>query len=421
MEWKREDVERAYHLAKTMTTVQVAEALGLRVPQVLNMFSRYGGKSKGPIFREEAVSPMSTEQSTVTGDKWEFAGLAKDRITTLSDLVAFCQIDLKEWEIVRWTCNKWEVGAKDKDNQVQVTPLFQVKATMQRRKGVAEALNLIAQDIEDMRAHAPVYGSFDRPHAGEHLVMISIPDAHLGKLSWHEETGADYDLRIAVDVFREAVESLLSKIAGYGVNRICLVLGNDFLNADNFALTTTRGTPQHGDGRFPKVYRKGRELLVWTIEQCLSVAPVQVIMIPGNHDEQSVFTLGDSLMCWFRNCADVEIDNRPTSRKYMEFGKNLLAFEHGDGVKPKEMPLIMAAEAPEAWGRTKWREVITGHLHKTKLEDFVGVNVRILPSLCAADKWHHKQGYVGSRRAAEAYVYHIEDGWVGTAIHRPRG
>ncbi len=270
-----------------------------------------------------------------------------------------------------------------------------------------------------MKAWAPTFAKIRREHVGPHLALISIPDAHLGKLAWREEVGADYDLKIAVSTFKDAVLGLLAKTTGYPVDRVCMVLGNDFLNADNFALTTTRGTPQHGDGRFPKVYRAGRELLVWSIEQALTLAPVDVILIPGNHDEQSTYTIGDSLECWFRNCPDVRIDNRPSSRKYYEYGRTLLAFDHGDGVKPKSLPSVMAAEAPEAWGRSLQRECITGHLHTFRMEEVVGVNVRILPSLCASDKWHHKNGYVGNKRAAQAIYYHREQGWVGDSIHYP--
>jgi len=65
-----------------------------------------------------------------------------------------------------------------------------------------------------MRNHAPTYPSYpkvSKPSDRRYLLEINVPDLHLGKLAWGEETGdADYDTEIAQQVFREAVEELLS-------------------------------------------------------------------------------------------------------------------------------------------------------------------------------------------------------------------
>lgn len=57
----------------------------------------------------------------------EYAFNTQKRIVSKDDLVEVCDIDLSEWEIERWICNKWEVGAKDAADKIQVTPLFQIK------------------------------------------------------------------------------------------------------------------------------------------------------------------------------------------------------------------------------------------------------------------------------------------------------
>jgi hypothetical protein len=57
----------------------------------------------------------------------EYSFNTSKRIVSKDDLVKACDIDLSEWEIERWVCNKWEVGAKDLNKQIQVTPLFQIK------------------------------------------------------------------------------------------------------------------------------------------------------------------------------------------------------------------------------------------------------------------------------------------------------
>ena len=46
-------------------------------------------------------------------------------------MVKHCRIDLSTWEVERFLCNKWEVGAADKHEgrlkAIVVEPLFQVK------------------------------------------------------------------------------------------------------------------------------------------------------------------------------------------------------------------------------------------------------------------------------------------------------
>ena len=67
-------------------------------------------------------------------------------------------------------------------------------------------------------------------------------------------------------------------------------------------------------------------------------------------------------------------------------------------------------ENPEAWGRTKFREIHTGHYHKQQLEEHNGVRVRILSALTPADDWHAAMGFVGTIRQAEAYVWSKAEG-----------
>jgi hypothetical protein len=72
----------------------------------------------------------------------------------------------------------------------------------------------------------------------------------------------------------------------------------------------------------------------------------------------------------------------------------------------------MAHEQPQMWARTLHREAQTGHNHKTKLDEYHGIRVRILPALCPADDWHAENGYVGNLRNAEAYLWNKNEGMI---------
>ena len=74
------------------------------------------------------------------------------------------------------------------------------------------------------------------------------------------------------------------------------------------------------------------------------------------------------------------------------------------------MPLLMAAEEPELFGCSEFREVHTGHLHQVGLFEKFGIRVRRLPSLTPPDGWHSKSGYIGMTRAAQSFTWSKYDG-----------
>lgn len=249
----------------------------------------------------------------------------------------------------------------------------------------------------------------------ESLLEISIPDLHIGKMSWDKETGEDYDIEIASKRFKDAVENFINEVPLDRVERILLPLGNDLLNVDNKMNTTTSGTPQSSDSRFGKMFKAVKNLMVDTIDKLSLIAPVDVLIVPGNHDEATMFTLGELLDAWYRESKVVKIFNSPKLRKYYEYGKNMIMFTHGDKEKHGELGQIAAHEEALMWGRTKYREVHLGHLHKSKTiayttgDEYPGFKIRILPSLCAADAWHYANGYLSSK-AAKAFLWDKEKG-----------
>lgn len=370
---------------------------------------------KKPIYAGRKIGKPVLKQE-VTGGQMTLEFDSKKRIKTIADLVAACEIDLFEWEIERIVCNKWEVGAKNDDGVIVVEPLFQVKAWLKRSESIAKASALIAMFKLVAGTHAPEYKAVEHENKGEHLAVIPLPDAHFGKLSWGPETGSNYDVRIAEAIWKKAASDLLPKAQVYGLERIALVVGNDVANSDNLQGNTTAGTPQDNDSRIYKVLFIICMSYVWLIEQARLLAPVQVICVPGNHDQLLSYVIALFLWAWFRNCDDVEVDIEPGTTKFIEYGLNLIMLAHGDKLKIKSMPIYMATQAPKPWGRTKFWEALTGHFHAERAFDEMGVIVRTCKALCAPDAWHKNNGYLG-RRGAEAFIYHKKTGPCGHLIY----
>lgn len=252
-----------------------------------------------------------------------------------------------------------------------------------------------------------------------YLLEVSPVDLHVGKYAWGEETGEDYDITIAERVFTDAITEILDRAKGYSLDGIVLVVGNDLLQTDSEAGTTTAGTHVDTDSRWAKSFRRARAINSWAIRQCAAIAPTRVVVVPGNHDSMTAFCIGEVLDAEFHDTPHVEVDRSLRRRKYLRYGVNLIGWTHGNEEKHADLPLIMAQECPEEWSKTIHREFHTGHLHKMKEtrftagDSFNGVRVRVLPSLCSPDAWHYMKGYVHEKRACEAYLWSRERGYAG--------
>lgn len=367
---------------------------------------------------EEAKAEV-TEKNERTADTWSIE-LPKTRIHTLEQLVEYCEIDLDVWEVERFIANKWEVGAKDSSDDLVVKPLFQIKAFLKKRTDVIEAARIIDRLCEKADKHSPIYPKITKASSRSgNIVEISPVDVHHGAHIWGKETGnADYDLEISTAGYKRAIPDLISRTDGFRPEKALLVFGHDQINLDNRQGSTEAGTPQDNDTRYPKVFDRSCDLSVWTIDLCLKhYGRVEVIMVPGNHDYLSTFHLGKYLTSWYRRVPNVQINNDPVFRKYWEYGVNMLMLTHGNKGKLEKYAGTMASEQPEMWGRTKWREAHTGDKHHRRTIELPGATVRILPSLRPPCAWSSENHFVGSIRAAEAFVWNKGEGMVGTAVH----
>lgn len=351
-----------------------------------------------------------TRDSKESGDTLEATGA---RIRTLDDLLKAAEVDLDVWFVERHLVNKWESFSVKHG----LTELFQVKAWLKRKAGALSVIELRDAAIEAMREHspAPVRRYKVAPRAG--LCMdVLIPDLHLGKLAHHEETGANYNGQVAMNLFRGVFYGLMTHAQRMEVGRLIFPVGNDLLHVDSSENETTAGTRQDTDSRSYRSRKRAINLMVEAFDAMLQIAPVDAVIIPGNHAREAEAALGDVLSAWYRNEDRLTVHDSPAPRKYLRHGKNLFGYTHGDGVAAKDLPLLMATEAPKMWAKTEHRFWNTGHLHQRKsdrfgsIQEHKGVEVRISPSLAAVDAWHVGKGFVGNLRAAEGHVYHEGDG-----------
>lgn len=343
-----------------------------------------------------------------------------NRIVTVSQLLEAYSLSLEEWEIEKEVVNTWEIGAKDADGNIALTPMFQVKAWLRKRTEVSDLAKVRQEFIEDLQKLSPKVelNDYTTSDDSKKMLQINIFDLHFGKIAWGEEVGDDYNIEIATHRMNSCVDYFIKCYQAFNIDEILFPISNDFFNSDRSHPfnSTTAGTPQEEDTRWQNTFRKGRELLITNILKLTALAPVKVRMVPGNHDFERSFYLGDSLEGWFFNNENVSVDNSANPRKYHLFGKNLIGLTHGNNEKVTDLPMIMAQENPREWAESVYREFHLGHLHHKKeikyksTDEYQGVIIRYMSSMSGTDSWHHRKGYIGAKKSAEAFLWDAEKG-----------
>ena len=239
-----------------------------------------------------------------------------------------------------------------------------------------------------------------------------ITDYHLGALSWGEETGADWDLKIAEDTlvawFSRAIEQ------SPAAETALLAQISDFLHWDGFdPVTPAHRNLLDADTRFPKLVRVAIRVLRRVIRMLLAKHPkVHIIMADANHDPASQVWLREWLSVLYEDDPRVTVDTSPSPYNVFEFGKVAIFTHHGHKRKVTNVAEVLAAKFREIYGRTKYAYAHMGHLHSVDVKENNLMIVEQHRTLAAPDAYAARGGWI-SGRDAKVITYHKDFGEVG--------
>lgn len=267
-----------------------------------------------------------------------------------------------------------------------------------------EMIEAMAEDLPRLPA-----SSFHGAVHADLLAVYPIGDAHIGMLAWGEESGDDWDLKIAEETlcsaFRRCVEA-----APHCEQALIVNLGDWYHTETMDGVTARSGHHLDMDGRYAKMVRVGVKIIRSMIDAALiRHASVRVVNVQGNHDQTAALMLSVCLSNIYENEPRVSIDSSPSFFNYFEFGRVLIGSHHGHTCKADKLGGVMAADMPEAWGRTKHRYWLTGHIHHDSMKEYPGCSVESFCTLAAKDAYASAGGW-RSRRNTKCIVMHREHG-----------
>ena len=396
---------------------ETAKMFGTNYEQIRTVARRLRALNPDTIPKEQEVLSFqeTNTEAIVTAENCT-------RVKSLDDLLSACNVDLDHWEVDKYDIGTYEVTGFDNDRNPVTVTMFRTKAFLKPIKAefnIQQVRDKLMEDLKDLSVKVDRKERVRPDDRNDlHLLEISAFDLHLGKIGIK---GDEYSMEIAEERLFSAIEHLLYRAQGYYVDKILFIVGHDLLNSDKDwpIPATTRGTPQFNSDYHIDMYRFARKLLIKAINKLAEIADVHVMVIPGNHDRESVMHLGDTLELYYEENDNVKVDNSDCLMKAIPYGNNLIISDHGDGAKAASLPGIIAQRFKNLWSNTVYVEVHRGHFHTNKamklqaIEELNGITIRNFSSMSATDYWHDSKGFIGNIKKAQAFIYSRQNGLQG--------
>ena len=251
------------------------------------------------------------------------------------------------------------------------------------------------------------------------LNQYTVTDMHFGMLSWREETGADYDLKIAekllLDWFTAAVQ-----LAPNASTAVFAQLGDLLHHDSHLSVTPTHGNVLDADSRLQKMIR----VVIRTMRRVIAMLlekheRVHLVMADANHDPAGGAWLREMFAAFFEDEPRLTVDNSASTFYAYEFGQTSLFYHHGHRRKVNTIDGVLAGKFREIFGRTKYSYAHLGHLHSDEMKSMsTTMKVEQHETLAAPDAFAANGGWL-SGRSAKVITYSKRFGEVGRLILKP--
>lgn len=276
--------------------------------------------------------------------------------------------------------------------------------------------------IDGLRDDIPTCGPVAGPdHSDANLLTTyNVTDYHLSMLSWAEETGSDWDIKIA--------EDLLIKWFRYAIDRAppskyaLFAQMGDFLHYDSMdTVTPAHRNVLDADSRPQKVVRVAIRVMRAIVKMILEKhEQLKVIICDANHDPMSSIWQREFWAMHYEELGldRVTVDTSADTYYAHEFGKVSLFYHHGHKRTIKDIDHVFAAKFREMFGRTEFSYGNTGHLHSYKAEESTLMTLEQHPTLAPEDAYASRAGWM-HKRNAKVLTFHKDFGEVYRSIITP--
>lgn len=274
--------------------------------------------------------------------------------------------------------------------------------------------------IEELKADVPRAEPIPSPAPGNDLLLnqYTVTDLHFGMLAWREESGEDYDLRIAEKLLLDWFSAAIA-MSPPAKTAILAQLGDLLHHDSHLAVTPSSGHVLDADSRLQKMIR----VVIRTLRSIVSMLlakheHVHIIMADANHDPASEAWLREMFAAFYEDEPRVTVDSSAGTYYAYEHGDTSLFYHHGHKRGVKDVDAVFAGRFRDIYGRTKHSYAHLGHLHSDELKSTNLMKVERHETLAASDAYAANGGWL-SGRSAKVITYHSRHGEVGRITLTP--
>jgi hypothetical protein len=206
---KSDRIREAYYENPEFSRKKLAQELNVResyIRKVIRPLKKNNIK-QGHKPLEEKIAFNQTSKNNATLD------LESLTITTLEQALEVANVDMTQWKVDRYTIGNWQVTLKvktdtgrfdDKGNPIMIdkpktVTMYKIQVWLRKLHNMewVEAIRLLIDDVPKLKTPKKNFSNED----SDYLLEVALMDVHFGMLAWGKETGTDYDIDIAEELF----------------------------------------------------------------------------------------------------------------------------------------------------------------------------------------------------------------------------
>lgn len=368
-----------------------SEKLGISLEQVDDLLEEIrGSKPSKPDSTEESVIKHNVEKNSIEVVAYY------DTPPTSDQIIKDHNIDTNKYKLSTfWT--------KLKTKGYQVSAFFTAvpqKDTYKREFiSYLKSMNFKAEPVQK------VLSKEERKQKNACLI-INKQDAHLNKY----DINGDNDIEQRFFNIEYSIEKMLKKAKlSSNLNKVIYIIGSDEFDSE-FTGATTGGTPQKALLPYHQSFEAICKHEINIINLMLAYSDnLEVIYVPGNHDEYVGWHLISWLDAYFSKQANVTFDTNPDYTKYIKYYDTGIMLNHGYSVKPERLAQNFPIEFKEHWSSCNHYYIFTGDKHHEISRSIGGIKFFQIPALSKAkSSWDSRNGYTTSPVELTGFVI-VED------------
>ncbi len=310
--------------------------------------------------------------------------IPEEALQTRESLLIAHSYNPSEFELVNSTSNFWDMA----DKELGIKTLYQSKITVKPRKQTVDwniISDRLSKKIKPRLMQSVPFINSDR------YLVINLFDLHFGNM-----TLTDYQTSLCK----------INRILNNQYKEVLIISGGDLLNENDYRGQTAKGT-NIGQTDMEQAWEDAFDFLDMVIHAATQNATtVNVLYVPGNHDEYSGSTVLKAIRRIYERHTNVSVDCEQQTFKATLLGHNFIGATHGDKANKKRYPQIFATMFSQLWGAegVYTREMFSGHLHNEHVLDD-GLLMRQMPTRNHLDDYHKQNGFVTAHRRLQLVEY----------------